>query len=56
MNSKSVPSSSKSETHPATMTREELMAELAALRRESRTKEVDAAKLEIKAKLKAMGK
>ena len=54
MNSKNVPSSASE--NPATMTREELMAELAALRRESRTKEGDAAKAEIKKKLKTMRK
>ena len=50
MNSKNVPST------PAVPTREDLMVELAALRRESRSKQGDAAKADIKQKLKAMGK
>ena len=53
MNSKNVPSPESSS--PVLVTREDLMAELAALRKESRSKEGDAAKAAIKEKIKALG-
>lgn len=54
MNSKRIPSDESS--NPAVLSREDLMSELAALRRESRSKDRDVAKAEIKKKLQAMGR
>lgn len=54
MNSKRIPSDESAD--PAMLSREDLMSELEALRREVRSKDGDVAKAEIKKKLKAMGR